>query len=107
MAYRSQFWAAAVAAAALAGPAAAQTVRETTTTTTTEIRKGSALMNVNVAVEGGTTVGRVTDFVISDGGCIEYVVVDSDNHFVLVTFQVVQFDPSRHIVQVNLTRDRW
>src|SRR5437764_15149159 len=107
MAHRSQLWAAAVAAAALAGPAAAQPVRETTTTTTTEIRKGSGLMNVNVAVEGGATVGRVTDFVISDGGCIDYVVVDSDSRFVLVPFQVVQFEPGRHIVTVNVTRDKW
>jgi hypothetical protein len=107
MAYRSLFWAAAVAAAALAGPVAAQAVRETTTTTTTEIRKGSGLMNVNVAIEGGATIGRVTDFVISDGGCSEYVVVDSDSRFVLVPFQVVQFDPGRRIMSVNVTRDAW
>jgi hypothetical protein len=107
MAHRSQFWAATVAAAALAGPAAAQTVRETTTTTTTEVRKGSALMNVNVAVEGGAPVGRITDFVISDGGCIDYVVVDSDNRFVLVPFQAVQFEPSRRIVTLNVTREKW
>jgi hypothetical protein len=107
MANRSLLWTAAMAAAALAGPVAAQTVRESTTTTTTEIRKGSALMNVNVAVEGGATVGRVTDFVISDGGCIEYVVVESDSRFMLVPFQVVQFDPGRRIVSVNVSRDAW
>src|SRR3954454_19303253 len=67
MTTRIRLLAAAVAAAALAGPAAAQTdvrQRTTTTTTTTEVRKASVVMNANVVVEGGATVGKVTDFVL-------------------------------------------
>jgi len=102
--------AAGAAVLALAGTALAQPTgvsSTTTTTTTTEVRKATGFMHANVAVEGGTTVGRITDFVLSDGGCIEYVVVDSNGQFVLLPYQVVRYEPGQNIVQVNVTQDKW
>src|SRR5436305_14003632 len=110
MTVRTRTLAAAAAALALAGPAAAQTeVRQTTTTTTstTEVRKASVVMSANVVVEGGATVGKVTDFVISDGGCIEYVVVSEQDKYVLVPYQVVRVDEGRHVGSVNVTQEQW
>ncbi|HEY1376213.1 MAG TPA: PRC-barrel domain-containing protein, partial [Gemmataceae bacterium] len=110
MALRIRLLAAGLAAAALAGTANAQTeVRQTTTTTTstTEVRKASVVLHSNVLVEGGASVGRIADFVLSDGGCIEYVVVDYDNKFVLVPYQVVRVDPAQRVVHVNVTREKF
>jgi hypothetical protein len=110
MTTRIKLLAVGVTALALVGPLAAQPETRrttTTTTTTTEVRKASVVMNANVVVEDGATVGKITDFVISDGGCIEYVVVDYDNKFVLVPYQVVRVDATKHVVQVSLTREKW
>jgi hypothetical protein len=108
MVLRMKLLAAGMAAVAVAGTAAAQTaVRETTTTSTTEVRKASVVMNANVVVEGGTSVGKITDFVISDGGCIEYVVIDSESKYVLVPYSVIRVEGDRHVVSVNVTREKW
>jgi hypothetical protein len=111
MALRNRLVASGLAALVLAGAATAQTTRQTTTTTTTtggtEIRKASVVMNANVVIQGGTSVGRITDFVISDNGCIDFVVVDTNGQFVLVPFQVVRVDFAQHVVDVNVTREKW
>jgi rRNA processing protein Gar1 len=110
MAQRLRLLAAGLAALTLAGSAAAQPETRrttTTTTTTTEFRRASGVMNANVVVQDGATVGKITDFVISDGGCIEYVVVDYDNKYVLVPYQVVRVDGERHVVQVSITQEKF
>ncbi len=109
MAQPMRLLAAAVAGLTFVGSATAQpaTRQTTTTTTTTEVRRASGIMNSNVVVQDGATVGRITDFVVSEGGCIDYVVVDYDNKYVLVPYQVVRVEGDRHIVQVNITRDKF
>lgn len=111
MVQRMRFLAAGVAAATLVGAVGAQppppVSHTTTTTTTTQIRKATGLMNANVVVNGGTSVGRITDFVISDGGCIDYAVVGTDDHFVLVPYQAIRFDPGQRVVQVAVTQQAW
>jgi hypothetical protein len=109
MAFRMRILATGIVALALADMAAAQPpeVRRTTTTTTTVVRKASVVMNATVVVQDGATVGRITDFVISDGGCIDYVVVDANGQFVLIPYQVVRVEGDRHIVQVNVTREKF
>jgi hypothetical protein len=94
-----------LAAAALAGSAAAQPTREVTSTT--EVRKASVVMNANVVVEGGASVGKITDFFISDGGCIEYVVIDSEGKYVMLPYSVIRVEGDRHVVAVNVTREKW
>jgi hypothetical protein len=93
-----------------AGVAAAQqrtTEVRQTTTGTTEVIKGTVVTGANVVVEGGATVGKVTDFVISDGGCIDYVVVSYNDRYVLVPWQVVHVNAGQHVVQVNVTQEKW
>jgi hypothetical protein len=107
MVQRVRLLAAGLAALTLVGSAAAQTETRRTTTTTTEVRRGSVVMNANVVVEGGASVGKITDFVISEGGCIEYVVVDYDNKYVLVPYQVVRVDGERRVVSVNITQEKF
>ena len=108
---QSRLLTAGAAVLTLAGTALAQPtgVRSTTTTTTTttEVRKASGFLHANVALEGGATVGRITDFVLSDGGCIEYVVVDSNGQYVLLPYQAVRYEPGQNVVQVNVTAQKW
>jgi hypothetical protein len=110
MVKRVRFLTAGLAAVVLTGTAAAQTeVRQqtTTTTSTTEVRKASVVMNANVVVEGGASVGRITDFVITDGGCIDYVVVGYGDKFVLLPYQAIRVDAARRVVSVNITQDKF
>jgi hypothetical protein len=103
----------------LAGLALGQTrttTREVTSTTTT-VHKGTVLTGATVVVQGGATVGKVEDFVITDGGCIEYVVVVYDGKYVFVPWGVTTWTRDKTI-RVNVTketfvavptftRDRW
>jgi hypothetical protein len=97
--------AAGLAALTLAGTAAAQP--ETVRSTTTAVQKATAVMNTNIVIQDGSTVGKITDFVISEGGCIEYVVVAYDGKFVLVPYQSLRLDSTKHLVQISLTQAQW
>jgi PRC-barrel domain len=92
----------------LAGSAAGQTTTQTrqVTSTTTTIHKGSVLTGATVVVQDGATIGRVEDFVISDGGCIDYVVVSYDGKFVLVPWGAATWSADR-TVRVNVTREKF
>src|SRR5581483_3969055 len=66
--------------------------RETTTTTTTTIHKVSAVMGDTVVVSDGGTVGKVEDIVLSENGCVDYVVVAYENKYVLVPWGVTTWN---------------
>jgi hypothetical protein len=89
------------------GAVLAQTRTDTrsVTSTTTTIHKGTAVMGANLVLQDGATFGRVEDFVITDGGCIDYVVVSYESKFVLVPWSVMTWSGDRAI-RVNITRDR-
>lgn len=108
MVHRAKLLAATLAVIALAGSADAQApeVRLATASTPTVVRRASMIMNANVAVPGGATVGRITDFVISEAGYVEYVVVEYDNKYVFMPYQSVRMDGDRR-VQINITRERF
>src|SRR5262245_1151487 len=116
MTFRTPTFAAGLACClAWAGAAVGQQVqqrtqrqRETTTTgTTTEVRKITTVMGANLVVQDGVTVGKIEDIVFTDNGCIDYVVVSHESKFVLVPWSVVRVDTARHVVQVNVTREKF
>ena len=89
------------------GAVLAQTRTDTrVTSTTTTIHKGTVVMGANVVLQEGPTVGRVEDFVITDGGCIDYVVVSYESKYVLVPWTVTTWSGDRAI-RVNITRERF
>jgi PRC-barrel domain len=77
-----------------------------TVTSTTTIHRGTVVMGANVVLQDGTTVGRVEDFVITDGGCIDYVVVAYESKYVLVPWTVATWSGDRTI-RMNVARDRF
>jgi hypothetical protein len=90
------------------GAVLAQTRTDTrrVTSTTTTVHKGTVFMGANVVLQDNTSVGRVEDFVISDGGCIDYVVVSYDSKYVLVPWTVATWTGDR-TVRVNITQARF
>jgi hypothetical protein len=89
------------------GALLAQTRTDTrTVASTTTIQRGTVVMGANVVLQDGTTVGRVEDFVISSGGCIDFVVVSFESKFVLVPWTVATWSRDRTI-RVNITRERF
>jgi len=50
------------------------------------------------------TVGKVTDIVLSDGGCVEYVVVSYNDQFVAIPWQVVRVDTTQSVVTIQNTQ---
>src|SRR5689334_8778059 len=81
--------------------------RETTTTSTTTIHKVSAVMGDNVVVSDGGTVGKVEDIVLSENGCVDYVVVSYENKYVLVPWGVTTWNVQDRTLRVNITKDRF
>jgi len=90
------------------GAVLAQTRTDTrrVTSTTTTVHKGTVFMGANVVLQDNTSVGRVEDFVISDGGCIDYVVVSYESKYVLVPWTVATWTGDR-TVRVDITQARF
>jgi hypothetical protein len=57
-------------------------------------------------LQGGTAYGKVQDFVIGDGGCIQYAVVSYNNGLVPIPWGVGMFDFDRRAFMVDISRDR-
>jgi hypothetical protein len=73
---------------------------------TTEVRRISTVIGTQVSVESGTEVGKIVDFVINEDGCIDYLVMSSEDRFIVIPWTVATVDFSRHVVRVDITRDR-
>jgi hypothetical protein len=95
------------ASLALAQPATRTETRSSTTTTagfhriTTVVGTAFSLGNENV--------GKVVDVVFDNGGCIEYVLVQDTDGFVVVPWGVVTVNYDQKVVTVNsttVTRDK-
>jgi len=84
------------------------------------VRKVTAIIGSSVTVQRGEMrLGKVTDLVINEGGCIDYLVVDSDDGFVVVPWGVVDYNVERRTIvisheisrerlkDITFTRDRW
>jgi len=84
------------------------------------VRKVTAIIGSSVTVErGDLRLGKVTDLVINEGGCIDYLIVDSDDGLVVVPWGVVDYSVERRTIvvthavsrerlkEVTFARDRW
>jgi hypothetical protein len=58
----------------------------------TSILRSSAMMGSAVNFRDGSALGKVTDFVINDGGCVQYVVVGYQNRFVPVPWMAATYN---------------
>jgi len=58
----------------------------------TDILRSSVMIGSTVNFQGGSSLGKVTDFVINDGGCVQYVVVSYQNRFVPVPWMATTYN---------------
>ncbi len=72
-----------------------------------EVRRISTVIGGSVQFAAGGTVGKIEDIVISDEGCIEYIVVAYHDRYVPIpwTVSTVAFD--KRIVTLNIEQARF
>jgi len=70
---------------------------------TTQVIKVTSVIGDKVVLQN-ETVGKVTDVVLSDGGCIEYVVVSYGEQFVAIPWQAVRVDTTQSVLNVQNTQ---
>jgi hypothetical protein len=67
-----------------------------------DILRSSVIIGATVNFQGGTSLGRVTDFVINDGGCVEYVVESYQNRFVPVPWMATTYNSADRILLLGI-----
>ena len=55
-----------------------------------------------VNFQGGSALGKVTDFVINDGGCVQYVVVSYQNRFVPVPWMATTYNSADRTLMLGI-----
>jgi len=73
-----------------------------------EVRRVSQLMGARVTIERGEAFGKVTDIVLSEGGCVEYLIVSYEDELVPVPWGVVTYNTGERtlLINVSVTKDR-
>jgi len=67
-----------------------------------DILRSSVMIGATVNFQGGTALGQVTDFVINDGGCVEYVVVSYQNRFVPIPWMATTYNSADRILLLGI-----
>src|SRR5262249_24855713 len=83
-------------------PAYGQQERVTERETRTEVRKVSTLMGAKITLERGESFGKITDIVISESGCIDYLIVSYEEEPVAVPWGAVTYNVSESAVIINV-----
>ena len=68
----------------------------------TDFRRSSLIIGSNVNLRGGSRYGKVHEFVISEQGCVDYVIVAYDNRFVAVPWSATTYDPDQRVVMLDI-----
>lgn len=68
--------------------------------------RGSMIIGSPVDMTGGAQLGTVQDLVLAPTGCLEYAVVAYQNQFIPIPWDLVNFEPGRRILQVNIDAAR-
>lgn len=89
-----------VGAAALLGQ---KEPRRDAQTSAGEVRTTSTVLKAKVTLRGGDSIGTVTDLVIGEGGCVEYVIVTYEERYVLVPWTAIKVNYTEQTVAVDLS----
>jgi hypothetical protein len=68
----------------------------------TDILRSSVMIGSSVNFQGGSALGKVTDFVINDGGCVQYVVVSYQNRFVPVPWMATTYNSADRTLMLGI-----
>jgi len=73
----------------------------------TNIRRISSVIGGTVFVQGDVSVGKIEDVVLSEDGCVDYLVVMEANKYVLVPWTVTRFDFERRTAVIEIAKDKF
>jgi hypothetical protein len=68
----------------------------------TGMLRSSAMIGSTANFQGGTALGKVTDVVFNDGGCVEYVVVGYQSRFVPVPWMAMTYDSGNRTFMLRI-----
>lgn len=68
-----------------------------------KIQKISALMKSKVLIQEDAERGKIVDVVISDGGCVDYVVASYEDEYYVVPYSAVELRPANSVVYVDIS----
>jgi hypothetical protein len=71
-----------------------------------QILRGSQIIGSTVDLRGGSRLGVVQDFVLGDGGCVEYVVAAYGNQFVPIPWGAAMYQPDQRVLMVDIDPGR-
>jgi hypothetical protein len=77
-----------------------------TVRSTTGMRKASSLIGSRVITRDETRIGKVTDFIINDAGCIEYLVASYRSDYILIPWRVATVNYQERFVSLRLTSEK-
>lgn len=70
------------------------------------ILRGSQIIGATVDLRGGSRLGVIQDFVLGDGGCVEYVVAAYGNQFVPIPWGAAMYQPDQRVLLVDIDPGR-
>jgi hypothetical protein len=71
-----------------------------------EVQTVSTLLRASIQLRGGGTFGRVSDFVLTDLGRLDFVVVSFEERLIAVPFCLARADFARQVVVIDVERER-
>jgi hypothetical protein len=63
--------------------------------------RSSLVLNAPVTLSGGASLGTVQEFVINEGGCVDYMIVSYDNRLVPVPWSVATFQAEDRVIMLD------
>jgi hypothetical protein len=70
------------------------------------ILRGSQIIGATVDLRGGSRLGTIQDFVVGDGGCVEYVVAAYGDQFVPIPWAAAMYQPDQRVLLVDIDPGR-
>ncbi len=71
-----------------------------------QILRGSQIMGATVNLRGGSRFGTVSDFVLADSGCVEYVIASYGNQYAPIPWGVAMWVPGQRVLSVDIDPGR-
>jgi hypothetical protein len=72
----------------------------------TTIRRSSVMVGASVTLQDGYRLGRVEEFVIDDGGCIDFIVVSYGQRFVAIPWVAAEFSFDQRVFSLRIERSQ-
>jgi hypothetical protein len=69
------------------------------------IRRTSLLIGCSLSLEGGTSYGKVEDFLLSDAGCVESLVVAADDGYIVIPWAAATVNFEKRTIGVSVSRE--